>query len=190
MKMKTFRIKTVLAFATAILLGSLESATAQGTFVINGTFDAGGTGWTFSGGSDNYYWDSSKGNPGASVVLDYPATMSQTIYGLTPGVTYAVSGDYKGIFDVAGDGLGVTIDGTSKYFSGYHINWGSFSFTFTADTASTVLSLSSGQNGISDIYRLDNVAITVVPEPSSLCLLGLGGIAGLLFLRRKAAVAF
>ena len=173
----------------------MESATAQGTFVVNGTFDAGYTGWTLlSPGISG--WDSGKGNPDGCFVLAGtssigPATMSQTIYGLTSGVTYTVSGDYLAISTRQGISyeLGVTIDDTSNLYEGSVYDWRSFSFTFTADTASTVLSLSSGQNGINDSYRLDNIAITVVPEPSPLCLVGLGGIAGLLFLRRKAALA-
>ena len=190
--MNIFWIKPILAFAMAILFGSLDTATAQGTFVINGTFDAGATGWTLSGFGKGG-WDASAGNPGGCFVISgspSPETVSQTISGLTPGVSYTVSGDYEALFDVAGDELAVTIYGTSKYFAGSYFDWRSFSFTFTADTASTVLSLSSGQNGINDSYRLDNIAITVVPEPSPLCLLGMGGIAGLLFLRRKAALAF
>jgi hypothetical protein len=201
MKINKITIKIGLAFASVIFLASLESATAQGTFVINGTFDArtfdaGTTGWTFSG-SGKGGWEVSAGNPGGCIVISgrpisgipSPETVSQTIYGLTPGVSYTVSGDYEALVDIAGDELAVTIDGTSKYFAGSRFDWRSFSFTFTADTDSTVLSLSSGNSVIDNDYRIDNIAITVVPEPSPQCLVGLGGIAGLLFLRRKAALA-
>jgi len=186
--MKQMKLKTGLFFAVVILLNFMESAKAQGNLVINGSFDTSVNGWTVLNGAG---WDSGKGNPGGCAGLSgnkNPGIITQTINGLTLGVSYTVSGDYISLGSPTGNGLGVSIDGNSYFYEGSVDDWESFSFTFTATSASVDLSLLSQQNGTSDTFRVDNISVVAVPEPSSLSLLGMGGAAGLFFLRRKGSL--
>jgi hypothetical protein len=64
--------------------------------------------------------------------------------------------------------------------------WQQFGFSFTASSTTTTLSFESnltGGDGASTDILLDNV--TVIPEPASLALLGLGGL--MMFRRRRHA---
>jgi len=163
-------------------LVSLESARAQGNLVINGTFDAGMDGWTVTGSA--YIWEPAKGNPGGCVNLFgnliNPASISQDINGLIIGDVYTVSGDYLGGYT----SFGVFVDGESQYYTGSVYDWQTFSFNFTATSPTTTLILSYPNLGTGG-YRIDNISIVAIPEPSSSCLLGLGVAGGLLFQRRK-----
>ncbi len=189
MKKDKLLLKSGIVFATVILLGSLESATAQGNLVVNGSFDIGFSGWEASNVAGIGY-DSQKGNPGGCFDLfgnQNPATISQTINGLTPGISYIVSGDYQSQEASNGNGLGVSIDDSWHFFGGSISAWESFSFIYTANSSSVDLSLSSRLNGTGNNYRVDNISLAAVPEPNSLFLVGIGGIGGLLWLRRKGS---
>ena len=186
MKTKTLQIGLVVA---TVLLGSLESATAQGNLVYNGTFNNNSTGWTpvnISGGG----YISSGGDPGGYYYIagsgESASSISQT-FKVTAGQSYLVSIDYfMGQGTSADYGFGVSTAGISYTLQGSSA-WQSFSFVFTADSPAALLTFSAGLNNTSACYGVDNISVTAVPEPSPLCLVGLGGIAGLLFLRRKAA---
>jgi hypothetical protein len=189
--MKMNKSIIVTAFASMMLLGSIESATAQGNFVFNGCFDSGVTGWTASNVSR--VWDANKGNPGGFCLLigtssSTTSSISQTISGLTPGMTYLISGDFQRETgdNTVDNSFGVSIDGNILY-QGIGYSWQSFSFYYTATSSSALLSLLSQLNGTEVGYGVDNISFVAVPEPSSLCLLGVGGAAGLFFLRRKVS---
>jgi Protein of unknown function (DUF642)/PEP-CTERM motif len=65
--------------------------------------------------------------------------------------------------------------------------WGTFTSSFTANDASTVLTF-SGVTATGGFYiGLDNVSVTtsVAPEPGTLALLALGMVGGIVALRRK-----
>jgi hypothetical protein len=66
-------------------------------------------------------------------------------------------------------------------------SWQSFSFSYTAASSDVLLSLSSQINGTGVEYAIDNISMEAVPEPNSLWLIGIGGIAGatLLINRKK-----
>jgi hypothetical protein len=166
-------MKTRIAlFVLALFLPSYL-AIAQGNLVVNGGFDADISGWTTNGSSG--YYDSLKGNPGGCFTLY--GSISQTVNSLTPSSSYLVSGSY----DVEGG----TIGGTSSF--GVAMNsvflfevtppdyaWHNFSFTYSANNLSMVLSLTAGINGTSDVFRVDNISMAAVPEPSVLSLFGVG----------------
>jgi hypothetical protein len=182
----TLKISVVL---TALaLLCRQQSATAQGSFVVNGGFDTDASSWTLTNGA---YFTGAGGNPGGGIVLNPPSstapTISQTINGLTPGTFYTVSGDYMG--DLVGkniittNSLGVALDGVFLFetVAPTNFNWYSFNFEYLATSTSALLSLSSQLNGTGASYLIDNISMYAVPEPDSLCLIGIGGVVGALF---------
>ena len=148
-------------------------AIAQGNLVVNGGFDTDASGWTTNGSSG--YCESLKGNPGGC--FDLYGSISQTVNSLTPSFSYLVSGSY----DVAGGTLGstpsfgVAMNGVFLFeVTPPDYAWHSFSFTYTANNSSVVLSLTAGVYGTSDVFRIDNISMGAVPEPSGLSLFGVG----------------
>ena len=148
-------------------------AVAQGNLVVNGGFDSGVSGWTTNVSSG--YYDPLKGDPGGCFTLY--GSISQTIPNLVSGSSYAISGSY----DVEGGTLG----GTPSF--GISMNgvvldqvapqdylWHNFTFNYVAGSSSALLGLTAGLNETSDVYRVDNLSIQVVPEPDMMCLMGVG----------------
>ena len=162
------------------------SATAQGNLVVTGDFDSSDD-WTFAFPA---YYNVKNGNPPPDVVLDgESATASQTINSLNPGITYVVSGDYQWNGGSSTDpSLGVALDGVYLFETAApaDANWHSFNFDYTATSTSALLSLAA-INGAEVHYSIDNVSMEAVPEPNSLWLIGIGGIASAMFFwnRRK-----
>jgi hypothetical protein len=175
------------------------SAKAQGNLVVNGGFDTDSSGWLITnvevdeGGG----YSSSFGNPPGSVALYNPdfgssspsPTASQEISSLTPGQLYIVSGDYqRGLGkNTAVDSFGVALDGLFLFETVVPTdsNWHSFSFDYAATSTSALLSLEAQINGTDYSYAIDNIAMYAVPEPNSLCLMGVGGMMSALFFRHR-----
>jgi hypothetical protein len=185
----TLKTSTVLTVLTLLLLPHL--ATAQGNLVVNGGFDTDISGWILTNGAS---YNSLFGNPVGSVALYNPgstdaSTASQEINSLTPGILYAVSGDYMrgAISGVTDSGFGVALDGVYLFETTAltNYNWYNFIFDYTATSTSALLSLSTliGEKG--NGYTIDNIAMYAVPEPSSLCLIGLGGILSAMLFRKR-----
>jgi hypothetical protein len=82
-------------------------------------------------------------------------------------------------YDTAPVGVQVTAGSASATFTSTPVNpnqWQSFTFDFIATSTSTSLSL-VGQAGTDEKYiGLDNVSLVVIPEPSTLALLGGPGL--------------
>jgi len=168
-------------------LVSLESARAQGNLVVNGAFDSDFSGWM----AYNCLWIG-QGKPSGYVSLimypDAPASLSQTIYGLTIGNTYIVSGDYSNGSSTSYQNLEVSIDGVPYVTvagTGQELNWSTFNFSFIAGSATMTLDIVGSISTMKGYWFIDNISMVAVPEPGSLCLLGLGVAGGLLFQRRK-----
>jgi len=180
--------KYVFTLISLLFVSLLDEAEAQGNFVFNGGFDFNASVWVTSNvPSDGYR--STKGNPGGFFTLDTAPssstdpTISQAINGLIPSTSYIISGDYQLSIDRGGGSptdpsFGVAIDGLLLFeaVAPSDFNWHSFNFIYTASSSSELLSLSSQRNGTGFSYGIDNIAMQVVPEPSSLCLMGAGGI--------------
>jgi len=66
-----------------------------------------------------------------------------------------------------------------------NFSWQSFSFQYTTTATSALLSLSSQINGSDFTYRIDNIEMRGIPEPSSMGLLGIGGVLGAAILRHR-----
>jgi hypothetical protein len=189
-------MKTYLILLTAMWVATCaDRALGQGNLVVNGTFDTDALGWSFMNG--NSYFDIKGGNPPGSVVLDEftpsgsDPTISQTVGSLSTAETYVVTGEYRRFTD-RGTGLptelsfGVAIDGIFLFESAdpQDLDWHTFSFLYTANAPSALLSLSAQRNGTGVAYSIDNIVIQV-PEPSSLGLLGLGAAAYSILARRR-----
>jgi hypothetical protein len=185
--MKQHRTLKIIIVLTALVLSLLpQLAKAQGNLVVNGGFDTNAGGWTLTG-SGRY--DAKNGNPPGEVDFGgSEGAASQTINSLTPEFIYNVSGDYQAI--VAGGAstnnysFGVSLEDVFLFGTATptNSNWYSFNFQYKATSSSTVLSLSQ----ISGVYyNIDNIAMYAVPEPSSLCLIGLGGIMSAMLFRKR-----
>jgi hypothetical protein len=166
-------------------------------------------GWTVSNGDVGWLRNDSPftgATPDGNYFLDLTggeatplAAVSQS-FATEPGITYQVafllgtggSGTLLSASETQGPvSLQAVVSGASTRFSGTFASvagmsaspiWASDSFSFTADSASTVLTLqgqSRGPNG-SRFIGLDAVSVTAVPEPTSLQLL-LSGIVVLSF---------
>ena len=194
----TLKIYIVLTALALLLLP--QSVAAQGNLVVNGTFESGSTGWTLTNGAIVAWgWG---GDPGVACFLissnESPAnepTASQAINGLLAGTSYIISGNYEVGKDRGGASptnasFGVAIDDTFLFEVAASPNgrWQSFSFSYTAASSSVLLSLSSQINGTGVEYAIDNISMEAVPEPSSLWLIGIGGIARATFLRNRRKI--
>ncbi len=187
-------MKTGIAVVSLILLCQAQRATAQGNMVVNGGFDTDASGWSMINIGSGGGFLALFGNPPGSVVLENPSssnvpTASQEIGSLTLGQLYVVSGDYRRIAgkDTANISFGVALDGIYMFETVVPSDnsWYNFNFDFTASSSSALLSLSAQINGADYSYAIDNIAMYAVPEPTCLCLIGVGGIAGALFFKRR-----
>ena len=181
----------------SIMLLLTQTVVAQGNLVFNGGFEAGSTGWTLVRGA---HVTGAASRPGLAVFLAStnasPAnepTASQTINSLIAATRYLVSGEYlvqkdRGGASPTNASFGVALNGAYLYqIAASPVgNWQSFSFFYTANSSSALLSLSSQINGTGVEYYIDNILIQAVPEPSSLALCLTGGlIAASQFIRRR-----
>ncbi|HEX3719067.1 MAG TPA: hypothetical protein VH595_13955 [Verrucomicrobiae bacterium] len=185
------------ALCALLLLSGLPASFAQGNLVINGDFDTSAIGWTLVGAGTS--WEASKGDPAGDVIVTAlagsPATVpsaSQTIDGLVPGDTYAVTGDFENVRDWGGgsptaDSFGVAINGVYMFEAAQEQPgmWNPFDFSFTASSTSETLSLAAEINGTGVDYEIDNVGVQAVPEESSLWLAVIGGISTIAYVRIK-----
>lgn len=172
-------------------------AIAQGNLVFNGGFDSNANGWMIINVTGGFGYSAAGGNPGGDVLLDNltpspssAPTARQTISGLSSGSAYVVSGDYqqaknRGSGSSTDPSFGVAINGIYLFTTTApgNYSWQNFSFSYTADSPSAVLSLSSQINGTGLSYAIDNISFKSVPEPG-ITSLGLCSIGVLLLYRR------
>jgi hypothetical protein len=144
--------------------------------IVNGGFETNAAGWTanFAKGYQPNF-----GNPPGCFSLSTQTpttntpTVSQIISGLTPGVRYAVTGDYEEWTDWGGGSptnlsFGVAID-EAFYFEDTLTNsiWHSFSFSFIATSSNVILSISGQMNGTGVAYAIDNIMMQPVPSATA-----------------------
>ena len=173
--------QTIVGILTILILSCfIESVAAQGNLVVNGGFDTDASGWTTDASSG--YYEPLKGDPAGCFTLY--GSIRQTVNSLTPGFSYFVSGSYEiEAYGIEGaPSLAVAMNGVSlDNIRPRNYPWQSFSFIYTATSSSVVLSLT----GTSDVFRIDDIAMYAVPEPNSLCLMGVGGMMSALFFRHR-----
>lgn len=183
----------------AILVCGLAMPTLAQT-IVNGNFDLDvprtsfGNGWTGSSNDGAGGWRSTGGNPGGFFILNdngnsaTDPSISQILTDLIVGQQYEITGDYANwITSNAGpDALSFAADiNNVQAFAGPRGTrnvWQPFSFTFVADANTATLRLRGEINGTDNDIAVDNIAISLVPTPGSLALLG---GAGLLVGRRR-----
>jgi hypothetical protein len=186
--------QTIVGILTNLLLSCfIQSVAARGNLVVNGGFDTDTSGWTLTNGA---VYQPLFGNPAGSIDLPIAnppssyGTVSQEISSLTPGQFYTVSGDYYrggGVKNPPNSfAFGVAFDGSFvlQINAPTSPGWYSFSFNWQATSINTLLSLSAPLNETYD-FSIDNIAMYAVPEPNSLCLMGVGGMMSALFFRHR-----
>jgi hypothetical protein len=166
----------------------LFAINAQAGPIVNGDFELpvagdGTNGWTASG--SGVFWDSINGNPGASFVLnesgeiDTDPMLSQVLTELTIGAAYRIEGERLSYAPSFGDPLAlafvVFLDGVPVLElprGDSELGWETFSIEFFASATEQTLTFVAEYEGDDSSYRLDNITLNAVPEPTILVLLG------------------
>jgi hypothetical protein len=107
-----------------------------------------------------------------------------TIWSFSPPMR-AYGGDWTlGGPGGSGNSLLVYIEDTSEFVGAIGNSYGGEFWGFISDAPFTEVKLIGGTGSHQQIYKLDNMVYSSVPEPGALCLLGTG-VAGLLFLAKR-----
>ena len=123
-----------------------RSIRAQGNLVVNGGFTSDASGWSAINVAAGGGYSSKSGEPAGCFFLDTLSssladpTISQTLNGLIPGISYNVSGNY--LFGPNGVGstsanFGVAVDGNFLFETAAQAPaaWYSFDFLYTATSS-------------------------------------------------------
>lgn len=210
--MKRIATLTALAAIAALTAGT---ASAQIELTTNGDFETGDfTGWTqFPTGVGQQTVDAVNPSAGSfSGSINNDATFSNSLFKqanigigiVNPGDEISISFDARGSYavpggvafaeffsELAGGGTsaGGILGGAPLAINADPDVWTTFNFTAIAgpDVSGGVTLQLGATNGPGQPTQMwyDNVSVSVVPEPSSLALLGLGGLAA--FRRRRRA---
>jgi hypothetical protein len=200
MKTLGMQVSRCSVLIAVMLLWAQDRVAGQGNLVINGGFNGNASSWTLTNILPGAGYQSLGGDPAGCVALAGPnslfafPTASQTITSLTPGAIYNVSGNYRqGKGDSPDYSFGVAMDGVFFFEAvttvPVDLTWYSFSFQYTANSPSAVLSLSSELNGTGVSYVIDNIAMYAAPEPSPAWFTLLGG-GVLIYARRNKVYSF
>ena len=177
--MKLNNMLRCLAFAAL----AFDSQTSFASLISNGGFESGLTGWTCTTGGDGACGTGAfaTGGPkeGASHFWGFDNTsspgMNSQTFGTTVGALYEV-GFWAGSYAASPtNNLSLDVGDLSVGFSFAGAGWlPYYSATFVATSASSMLEYSFDTDDGTGTLWLDDVSVTVVPEPAILALLGFG----------------
>ncbi|PIV30054.1 MAG: hypothetical protein COS35_08735, partial [Zetaproteobacteria bacterium CG02_land_8_20_14_3_00_50_9] len=158
----------------------------------NGTFDTSATGWSVTNvdSSGGYYV--SGGNPGGMMVLNQAGqpstdpTITQTVTGLIPGLTYRITGQYQsyapGFGNPAALSFGVLVDGSPVLQLAKAANaaaWTPFSIDFVATGSTHQIAFAAERNGDDSSYAVDNLVMTVADAVNATIQIAMDGYAAI-----------
>ena len=198
--------KLILSLAIVAMAGASHAAF---NLANNGDFSAGSSGWGFAGVGASPTFPGAGGNPGAFATIDQtaggwggvlftdvPGAQSLGSVGLAPGNSYLFSLDMISLgSSLPTSGMkieswnGATFLGDSGDVN-FNIttSWATYTFNYTiapgANSLKFVPLMVVDPIGASTGFDNIGVNVAVVPEPTSLALLGLGSVA-VLFRRRR-----
>ena len=163
--------------------------------ILNGNFATGDfSDWTVTGSYFSVKSSSYGTLPPAGdsylAEADGNETLSQT-FATTIGQNYVLSlanANGRGPNNQGGVYFRGSINGTTLFTDSTDLSntsWLTSSYDFTATTASTTMLLTLNFFNANGDGLFDNVSVTPAPEPSVLALSGLGGLGGLLMVRRR-----
>ena len=185
------------AQAAAFSDGGFEDSSFAGTFQ---TINAGSSfgSWTVLSGSVdliNTYWTPYEGQYSLDLNGNTVGSIAQT-FDTVAGKTYTVSFEMAGNTDGGGAVKAIIAGTTNPNFFTFdsagmtrsNMGWTGESFTFVADSSSTLTFTGFGSNGAYGA-ALDNITVTAaVPEPETYGMLLAGlGLVGFMARRKKSA---
>lgn len=172
----------------------LTAGAAHASLVTNGSFETGLTGWACVAGGGNCFAGTQSGvTPvdGSSYFYGFdnvsPAGVLSQSLATVAGASYSISFAFNTNGAAPPNALSVIAGDLDQDLPVVQFAWGTYSSTFTAAGASTLLQFIFSTAGGSGTVFLDNVIVDrvgTVPVPPTLALVALG-IAGLAATRRR-----
>ena len=151
------------------------------TFGGSSGIQSNGSAWGFQTAPDGTQtaFLQSNGGPGGTISVALPD--------LVAGQLYSVAFDLAKRPNYNLNTLTVAIDGVTKTYPTPTDNWGTFSFSFTANGSdSPLLFTAATTNGADTSVGLDNIAVAAIPEPTTWAMLLLGfGMIGFAMRKRS-----
>jgi PEP-CTERM motif len=206
--------KNIVLLAVGILAAVAPRVTAQ-SLIVNGTFNAGITGWTTNGDSGSIIFSNKKGvlSPATNAAVFNALSASSTngvlyqSFSTTAGASYTLTFYYGGYTAAAnpkgkeflgvvafnGSGLGGSILLSNTVTPSVYANlktipadFTQFTDTFVATGSITTLEFLDRSSDTSAVAGvLDDVSVVAVPEPSTVALSAFGALCSLAAWRRR-----
>lgn len=179
---------TTTSTTTTTTVTTIPACTGEPTLIVNGCFDepvltSPSNGWSFENQDGAGGWEATCGNPGgcfrmnASGQLATDPTVSQVVSGLTTGVAYRLSGEYRSIYGAFGDpakpdAFAARVDPQPLDHASTVVlalprpiidEWTGFSVDFTASAADVTITFEAERGGDDSSFAIDNVALREVP---------------------------